>query len=136
MSKIRQGGTERARYWQPIVAEWSASGLSQAEFCRRRGIKAFNFNWWKRQLTARSQSNGDGESSPKQRRSASKNSAKFAPGKRARYSAPSFVEVKMAEGALSTGYEVVLSGGRVLRLPRAFDAEAVTRLIAAVEAAC
>jgi hypothetical protein len=34
------------------------------------------------------------------------------------------------------GYEVVLSSGRVLRLPQAFDPEALTRLITAVEAAC
>ena len=113
--------TERAKYWQPIVADWVASGLSQAEYCRQRDIKVFNFRWWKRRLSARKVPN---------RRLAKP------PSKRARYSAQFFVEVKMTDPALSTSYEVVLSGGRVLRLPWAFDAEAVTRLITAVEAVC
>lgn len=113
--------TERAKYWQPIIADWSASGLSQAEYCRQRDIDVGNFRWWKRQLSAGKIPN---------RRLAKP------PSKRARYLAQSFVEVKTVPGALSGDYEVVLSGGRVLRLPRAFDAEAVTRLIAAVEAAC
>jgi len=126
MQEWRCAVTERAKHWQPIVADWSASGLSQAEFCRQKGIQPWTFNWWKRQLSARQQSPGDKSSSSQRRRS----------GKQAGYSANSFVEVNMTDGAPSTGYEVVLSGGRVLRLPRAFDAESVTRLIAAVEAAC
>ena len=42
--------TERARYWAAQLAAWERSGLTQAEYCRRRGIKAVNFAWWKRQL--------------------------------------------------------------------------------------
>jgi hypothetical protein len=42
--------TERARYWAAQLAAWEQSGLTQAEFCRRRRIKAGSFAWWKRQL--------------------------------------------------------------------------------------
>ena len=42
--------TERAKYWASQVAAWERSGLTQAEYCRHRGIKAGNFVWWKRQL--------------------------------------------------------------------------------------
>ena len=130
-SRIRRGGirrceTERANHWRPIITEWAASGLTQAEFCRQKGIKAYNFNWWKRRLSDRPSSSGDKRSSARRRHS----------GGNTGYSANSFVEVKMADGAPFTGYEVVLSGSRVLRLPRGFDTEAVTRLVAAVEAAC
>jgi len=118
---IRRGEAERARHWRPIVAEWSASGLSQAEFCRQRDINVVNFRWWKRRLSA--------DKTPMRRSSrCSKNTP--------RGSVKSFVEVKMADGVLSTGYEVILSGGRVIRLGHAFDAEAVSRLITAVEGAC
>ena len=42
--------SDRAAYWQRLLEEWSRSGLSQAEFCRRRGVKAVTFAWWKRRL--------------------------------------------------------------------------------------
>lgn len=42
--------TERARYWSDLVLAWEQSGLSQAEFCRRRGVNGGTFVWWKRQL--------------------------------------------------------------------------------------
>lgn len=42
----------RAKYWRRLVTAWEKSGLSQAEFCRRRDIKPVNFGWWKRGLTA------------------------------------------------------------------------------------
>ena len=42
--------TDRARHWRGLVDAWETSGLSQAEFCRRRGVKAVTFGWWKRRL--------------------------------------------------------------------------------------
>jgi len=42
--------TDRAKYWQRMLRAWEGSGLTQAEFCRRRGLKAVTFAWWKRQL--------------------------------------------------------------------------------------
>ncbi|MHC4065549.1 MAG: IS66 family insertion sequence element accessory protein TnpA [Planctomycetota bacterium] len=35
----------RAKYWRRFVAARRESGLSQAEFCRRRKVKAVNFGW-------------------------------------------------------------------------------------------
>ena len=32
------------------VQQWRASGLSQAAFCRHRGIHVATFSWWKRRL--------------------------------------------------------------------------------------
>ena len=46
--------TDRAKYWQRMLTTWEASGLTQAEFCRRRGLKAVTFAWWKRQLVGSS----------------------------------------------------------------------------------
>jgi hypothetical protein len=31
---------DRAVYWRRLLGAWECSGLSRAEFCRRRGIKA------------------------------------------------------------------------------------------------
>jgi transposase len=107
--------TERARYWRRWLVRWNRSGLTQTEFCRRHGLKLANFAWWKRRLTLRI---GAGTSRSEARSA----------------SAAKFVEVALpAERA--SGYEVVLSGGRVVRVPDEFDAESVSRLISAVESA-
>lgn len=113
--------TERGKYWQGILAEWSRSGLNQAEFCRRRDIPVGNFRWWKRQLS--SETSAVRDSSRRLR-------------KRSRGSRNSFVEVRMTDPIPRLGYEVVLSGGRVLRLSETFDPATLTCLIRAVEAAC
>lgn len=105
--------TERARYWQRWLSRWEVSGLTQTEFCRRHGLKPANFTWWKGKLASKV------GSTRWRRRSAS--SAKF-------------VEVGLP-AQRACGYEVVLLGGRVVRLPDAFDAQTVSRLIVAVESA-
>lgn len=114
--------TQRAKYWQGLLGQWKDSGLSQAEFCRRRSLKPMTFYWWKRKLSA----NG---------KTVSRRGAR---GKRSSVlsQAGGFVEVQLARPGGPGDYEVVLSRGRVVRLPGDFDAETVTRLISAVEAAC
>lgn len=39
--------TERSRYWRGVIADWEASGMTQAEFCRSRGLSAASFYYWK-----------------------------------------------------------------------------------------
>jgi hypothetical protein len=115
-----------------VLTAWERSGLSQAEYCRRQGIKAITFSWWKRQLR------GPSAAGRRRVRAGANGSALR------RHS--DFVEVvcpsssRAAEFALnsrlpagSCGYEIVLAGGRVIRLPQAFDPHAVAQLIAAAE---
>jgi hypothetical protein len=123
--------SDRAKHWQKLIAAWEQSGLTQAEFCRRRGLKVVSFAWWKRKLGgagARSQE-------PGRRRSASG-------GKGAR---ASFVEVGLSSRVLaagsgnalpSAGYEIVLPNGPLIRLPVDFDPDQVSRLLGAVASAC
>jgi len=44
-----------------------------------------------------------------------------------------FVEVPIQLGAATHTYEIVLGAGRSIRVSAAFDADAITRLIKAVE---
>jgi hypothetical protein len=37
--------TSRAAYWQKHISQWSKSGLTQAEYCRRNEISAAAFVW-------------------------------------------------------------------------------------------
>lgn len=130
--------TERARYWADLVAAWSRSGLSQAEFCRRRGIKAVNFAWWKRQLDhdhTGTASLARPARSPKRRGPSGEDRTRSAPTGRRRAGKASgrFVEVRLTGGSLSPMYEVVLADGRSIRVPSQFDPQVLSRLITAVE---
>jgi hypothetical protein len=104
--------TERARYWAEQVASWGRSGLSQAAFCQREGITYGTFGWWKRYLQKAS-----GQQSRRR-------------GRVPKASGP-FVEVRLS--GLSSTYEVVLAGGRSIRVPSQFDPQVLSRLITAVE---
>ena len=106
--------TERARYWAKLVAAWRRSGLSQADFCRRRDIQVGAFRWWKRQL-------GKPSGDIRKRHG------------RAPQTAHRFVEVRLKGTPVVPAYEIILHHGRVLRLPDSFDPTVVARLITAVE---
>jgi len=128
--------TDRAKYWRRMLTAWEASGLTQAEFCRRRGLKAVTFGWWKRQLVGkpgRGGRSGDAcrKSSTGQKR-------------------PAFVEVAMPDGVAAgrsakvsdlgsgqaSGYEVALPCGTSIRLPVDFDVDRASQLIHAVARSC
>lgn len=146
MSEIHSGKTERSRYWSELVTAWSQSGLSQAEFCRQRGVKLITFGWWKRRLedcskvapAVRSKSsprNVTGRMLPQheQRQVPSKVGGLNRRGRPPKAASPRFVEVRLPEVSTLPAYEVVLMRGRSIRVPSQFDPQALTRLIAAVE---
>ncbi len=104
--------------------------MSQAEFCRRRGLKAVTLAWWKRRL-GETDDVGGGRGGRGVGRA----------GRRG------FVAVALPRGrssgqALGTAavipasarYELVLPGGVGLRLPDDFDPERVARLVEALVA--
>jgi len=133
--------TERARYWTTQVTAWERSGLTQAEYCRRRRIKAGSFAWWKRQLLgpARGRPTRPADR-PKQSARTSKPRGRptesSEPTKRrarsAKWSGP-FVELPLASAFPAPTYELVLVGGRTIRIPSQFDPQVVSRLISVVE---
>lgn len=128
--------TDRAKYWRRMLTAWEGSGLTQAEFCRRRGLKAVTFAWWKRQLVGPSDRGGRSRGNQRgQKAGASSNK-------------PSFVEVAFSEsagqpviahrtaGKSDSGYEVALPCGMSIRLPADFDVERTSQLIRAVSQPC
>ena len=52
MAKRRESAAAERRQerWRQTVRRRRASRLSQAEFCRRRGIPVSKFSWWKQRL--------------------------------------------------------------------------------------
>lgn len=122
--------SNRAKHWARLLESWEKSGLTQAEFCRRRNVKAVTFAWWKRRLRgpAKRTHHGLREMASRQR------------------SEPKFAEVmwpsRVAGGMAVTseaplgGYEIVLTDGLVIRLPGDFDSEKVSQLIGLVAPRC
>ena len=101
-SRVAARGAER---WRVLLRRWKDSGLSQAEFCRRRGIAAWKFSWWKRRLSG----------------------AGAVPS-------GSFVPVQVVAAASSRELELTLGGGRALRFGADVDAEKLAAIVAVLEA--
>jgi len=115
--------TERGRYWRRWLGKWERSGLTQAEFCRRHGLKAASFAWWKHRL---------GEAA---------GSLRSIPRRSQERPSPEFVEFpapvrSTAPSRGPSGYELVLPRGVVIRLPVDFDSDRVVQLLTLVGSAC
>lgn len=119
-----------AEQWRAIVAEWFGSGLSQAEFCRQRGLSTITFAGWKRHVrVAAAGPTGPrrvavgGVANPQVPRPAGPARPR-----------PTFVEVaggpRVWEPAL---YDVTLTNGRTVRVGPEFDPATLRRLLALVE---
>ena len=42
------GRSGKRQFWEKHIAQWSASGLSQVEYCRSNKIGLKSFQYWKR----------------------------------------------------------------------------------------
>ena len=126
--------SNRAQYWAQLVGAWEKSGLTQAEFCRRREVKAVTFAWWKRKLRGKA----DAGERRRQRSTASsrRRSAKFAEVVWPRRMLTTGAAKSMSVDRPATGYEIVLADGLLIRLPGDFDPEKVSQLIDLVAPTC
>lgn len=106
-------GRDARATWAKRVERWGASGLSAAEFALEIGVNARTLTYWKWKL---------GRPEP----------VRATPR-------PEFVEVvatspsRIAGDASLDALEVVLVGGVVIRVPARFDAEALRRVVMALE---
>lgn len=99
--------TQRGREMQRLLGQCERSGLSLAEFARRRGLSAQALRWWRHRLRGLEAD-----------------------------SAPEFVEVDLAAASSAACFEVVLPTGEVVRVGERFDAGALTRLLAVLRGSC
>lgn len=100
--------------WQKRVERWRDSGLTAEQFASELGINAGTLKFWGYKLGKESR-----EAAPPR-----------APRRR-RAAGPSFVEVR-SEPVVST-FEVEFGNGRRLRVPAAFDASVLERLLPILE---
>ena len=108
------------RKWRRWVAAWAKSGQTQAAFCRERKIAVASLGWGKRELARR-----DAEGSGTAATPHPAGGPMFVP-----------VRVKPTEAGASgdgDGIEIVVRGGRRVRVGRGFDAEALAQVVAVLE---
>jgi hypothetical protein len=118
--------TVRELEWSRVLAEQERSGLSVAEFARRRGISPGSLGWWRYVARRRAAERG------------AEVRATLGWAERDR-----FIEVRVdrARGEVEThamhgAFEVVVPGGCVVRVPAHFEADGLRRLLAALGAPC
>lgn len=96
---------QRREHWRRIVGRWRASGLSQAEFCRRHDVPVWKLAWWRKRLKGQVEE-----------------------------SAGLFVPVGIVPAAASAvELELTLPGGRVLRFGAEVEPTRLAGIVAALE---
>ena len=106
MAQGKPRDERKERQWRRWLREWRASRLSVREFCERRGLAEQRFYAWRRELDRRA-------------------------GART-----AFVPVEVVAAAAPdpiAALELVLSGGRTLRIAPGFDAATLRQLLAVLE---
>jgi transposase-like protein len=116
MSKPRDRVKEQ--FWRQAVAEWQQSGLSVTAFCQQRQLQIQAFFRWRKLLALR-----DRPAPPAEATTTS--SALFVPVQ-LRPQPPSCPEPP---------FEVVLAGGRLLRVRAGFDPASLRLLLGVLEEA-
>ncbi len=95
--------------WLDLVSRWQRSGQSVRAFCRRQRLSEPSFYLWRRRLRQRELPH-------------------------ARDHAAAFVQLTVAAAPPARpAIELVLAGGRVLRVPPGFDPEQLRQLLRALE---
>lgn len=115
MSRNKQD-VEKARFWRATIREAARSGVSIREFCRRRKLKESQFYWWQHRLSMSRRTVANGR-------------------KRQTGGPASFALVSEEPNGNDAGIELVLAGGRRLRIARGVDEATLRAVLAAVEPA-
>jgi hypothetical protein len=103
---------EKARYWQAVIRDAARSGMSTRAFCRQRKLKECQFYWWQRRL--------------KEKRPSASTPRGPANGP------VSFALVSDQPGAADAGIELLLAGGRRLRIAKGVDEPTLRSVLAAL----
>ncbi len=112
------GPTPAEQRWRPVIEEWRRSGQDISAFCRQRHVPISSLKYWKKELPLRDQ----------------KREAKRAATEATR-NALQFLPVRVLDPAVAAAgsVEVVLRGGRVLRVGNDFDPAVLQKLVTTLE---
>jgi hypothetical protein len=114
----------KVRRWREHLAAWRRSGQSVRAYCAAQGLSEPSFYSWRRVLT-RCERRSGGRTAPSVRTVAAAALAGESP----------FVPVRLVEDTPppAAAVEVVLRGGRVVRVAAGFSAQTLREVVAALE---
>ncbi len=127
----------RAGYWDGVIAEYRASGISQEAFCRRRGLSVHSLRAWLYQpdlrlARASLAAVGDAKSGPGSKAMVAGD--RSAAVERVGAFLPIDVLADAAESLpLEARLEVLLGNGRRVAVRPGFDAPTLVQLVAVLE---
>jgi hypothetical protein len=117
----KDGPTPAEVKWRPVLEEWRRSGLEARDFCRDRRLAVSALKHWKKEIQARDQR----RSAQRAAKEASRQSMRLLP-----------VRIVESQPAAAPGaLEIVLRGGRLVRLLGDFDPAMLRKLVLALEEA-
>lgn len=109
---------ESRETWAKRVERWKDSGLTGKEFAAELGVNAHSLAWWKWRLSSAAAA----KASPRRARST-------------RRAPPPLTFVEMTKAAIAPeALEIVLPSSVRVRVPAAFDARALGRLLEVLDA--
>jgi hypothetical protein len=114
----------KERYWRRLLGQWRRSGKTGRDFCAEHQLAEPSFYAWKREIARRDQE--------RTARTQSRTRVS-APRRAATASLPAFVPVTVDAASADAALEVVLAGGRLLRVRAGFDADSLRQLLAVLE---
>ena len=120
---MARGQRDRAKeqHWRQHLAAWRRSGQTVRAYCRAQGLSEPSFYAWRRVLAE-----------PHPRTTTADHATDTA--KPARAAAPAFVPVRLVDHpVVAPPIEVVLRGGRVLRVTAGFSVSTVRDLVVVLE---
>jgi transposase-like protein len=116
MAEAGDRHSSKGRFWRQMVRQWLDSGQSVRAFCRAHNLAEGSFYAWRRTIASEQRDQQAGC-----RRGLNGPSRSVSP--------PLFIPVQLSAVAAAP-LEVVLQGGRVVRVPTGFDATTLRQLLA------
>ncbi len=114
----------KERYWRRFLEQWRRSGLTGRDFCAQHHVSEHSFYGWKREIARRDHEQATATPALPRRPAAARRGTVAAQ--------PAFVQVEVPR-VPTAALEVVLAGGRVLRVSAGFEAAVLRQLLAVLE---
>jgi hypothetical protein len=150
--RVRRCDPQKQRHWEEVVRRWSKAGQSVRAFCRNAGVRESAFYFWRRELLRRGRradvdgglslracvDRVDTESGTLSQRRPLPPATRLSPRVPARSDAtPLFLPVHVVTPGVAEaacGVEIILAGGRTVRVPARFDRQTLADVLALLEA--
>ena len=114
----------KERFWRGLLRLWRRSSQTIRDFCAEHEVSEPSFFAWRRMIAERDQ---------QRLRHDNPNSRAGANPLPKANEQPAFVPLRVVSTAADMAFDVVLKGGRVVRVPVGFEAASLRRLLAVLE---